>query len=88
MFMARARRVMPFLQRQKSTWYLRYRVPVGLRALTGRTEVIVSLGTHIARNWREPNFQHSLPFFLVQRLQVLICAGVYKNSFSATQGKS
>jgi integrase len=43
--MPRTRRVMPFLQRRQATWYLRFRLPVRLQALAGRSELRLSLGT-------------------------------------------
>jgi hypothetical protein len=36
---------MPFLQRRHATWYLRFRLPVRLQELGGRSELRVSLGT-------------------------------------------
>src|SRR5579863_6785666 len=43
--MARARRVMPFLQRRQATWYFRFKLPRRLRSFAGRSEIRVSLGT-------------------------------------------
>jgi hypothetical protein len=43
--MPRMRRVMPFLQRRQATWYLRFRLPVRLQELGGRSELRLSLGT-------------------------------------------
>jgi integrase len=43
--MPRTRRVMPFLQRRQATWYLRFRLPVRLQELAGRSELRLSLGT-------------------------------------------
>jgi hypothetical protein len=43
--MPRTRRVMPFLQRRQATWYLRFRLPVRLQGLAGRSELRLSLGT-------------------------------------------
>jgi hypothetical protein len=43
--MPRTRRVMPFLQRRQATWYLRFRLPIRLQVLAGRTELRLSLDT-------------------------------------------
>jgi len=43
--MPRTRRVMPFLQRRQATWYLRFRLPVRLQELAGRSKLRLSLGT-------------------------------------------
>jgi hypothetical protein len=43
--MPRARRVMPFLQRRKATWYFRFKLPGRLRPIAGHSEMRLSLGT-------------------------------------------
>jgi hypothetical protein len=43
--MARVCRVMPLLQRREATWYFRFKLPVTLRRLAGRSELRLSLGT-------------------------------------------